>query len=151
MKDNESRPGAPRRGVAAATKAGALYFVGMFALGWVLGPIRELVVVPRTGPAGAVALEGPVMVVAAYFWARHLIARFSVPAGTTHRAAMGLTGLALLLSAELLMTRLMLGLDPAQFLVRLSTPRGLISMALFASFAAMPMLLLVTRTNSQSR
>ena len=40
-------------------KAGVIYFLFVFAVGWVLGPIRELWVVPRFGRMIGVFLEAP--------------------------------------------------------------------------------------------
>jgi hypothetical protein len=42
-------------------RAGSLYFMLVFTVGWVLGPIRELLVVPRTGRTVGVLLEAPLM------------------------------------------------------------------------------------------
>jgi len=47
-----------------ALKAGVIYFVLVFAVGWVLGPIRELWAVPRFGRTTAVSFE-PVIMLAA--------------------------------------------------------------------------------------
>jgi len=45
-------------------KAGVIYFLLVFALGWVLGPIRELWAVPRFGRIMALLLEAVIMLIA---------------------------------------------------------------------------------------
>ena len=45
-------------------KAGATYFVLLFAAGWVLGPIRELWAVPRFGRVAALLVEAVIMLIA---------------------------------------------------------------------------------------
>ena len=45
-------------------KAGLIYFLLIFALGWVLGPIRELWAVPRFGRITALLCEAVIMVIA---------------------------------------------------------------------------------------
>jgi len=42
-----------------ALKTGALYFALVFAAGWVLGPVRELFVVPHVGRTAGVLLGLP--------------------------------------------------------------------------------------------
>ena len=45
------------------------YWAGIFTLGFVLGAVRLLVLVPRLGVAGAVAAELPVMLGASWLLA----------------------------------------------------------------------------------
>jgi hypothetical protein len=60
-------------------KAAVIYFLFVFAVGWVLGPIRELWVVPRFGRTTGVLLEAPIMLIAMIISARWVIRRFDVP------------------------------------------------------------------------
>ena len=50
-------------------KAAIYYFVTVFAVGIVLGPLRALVVKPRVGGLAAVLVEVPVMIAAMVFFA----------------------------------------------------------------------------------
>ena len=45
-------------------KAGLIYFLLIFALGWVLGAVRELWAVPRFGRITALLCEAVIMVIA---------------------------------------------------------------------------------------
>jgi len=47
-----------------ALKAGLVYFLLVFGLGWVLGPIRELWAVPRFGRVAALLIEAIIMLIA---------------------------------------------------------------------------------------
>jgi len=49
-----------------AIRLGALYFAAVFAVGFALGTIRMLVLVPRLGELAAVAIELPVILTAAW-------------------------------------------------------------------------------------
>lgn len=120
-------------------KAGALYFALAFAAGWVLGPIRELVVIPRFGRTVGHLVEAPLMLIVIVLAARWVVRRFAI-GGRGARAAVGLVALALLLSAELLGTRWLRGLAWAEYLAGFHSPAGLIALALFGLFAVMPVL-----------
>lgn len=49
-----------------ALKAGAIYFVAVFTLGFCLGVLRTLVLVPRLGETLAVLAELPVILAASW-------------------------------------------------------------------------------------
>ena len=50
-----------------ATKAGALYAIIVFVIGFILGTIRVLLVAPRLGETTAVIIEAPIMLAASWF------------------------------------------------------------------------------------
>ncbi|MDP3524529.1 MAG: hypothetical protein Q8S27_08125 [Hoeflea sp.] len=105
------RPGGAgrRSGWATGITAGAAYFGVAFALGFLLGVIRTLLIVPRTGELVAVALELPRMVGASWIACGWALRRFAVPSDIGSRLAMGGTAFALLLGAELLVSVLIAG------------------------------------------
>jgi hypothetical protein len=39
-------------------RAGVIYFLLVFAVGWILGPIREIWLIPRMGRMTATLVEG---------------------------------------------------------------------------------------------
>ena len=59
-------------------KAGLIYFLLVFALGWVLGPIRELWAVPSFGRIAALLIEAVIMLIAMFFSSRWVMRRFDV-------------------------------------------------------------------------
>src|SRR5215813_9043791 len=82
-------------------KVGAVYFLFMFGVGWILGPIRELVAVPRFDRLTVVLLEAVIMLIAMAVSARWVIRRFHVRPTFGSTISMGLVALGLLVPAEL--------------------------------------------------
>lgn len=80
--------------------AGTVYFLLLFALGFVMGTARVLVVAPRLGEFAATLLEIPVMLAAAFFLCRWVIQRWHVPRRLDWRWLMVLWFLALLFVFE---------------------------------------------------
>jgi hypothetical protein len=62
-----------------ALKAGVVYFLLVFAVGWILGPIRELWAVPHFGRMAALLSEAVTMLIAMIVAARWVIRRVHVP------------------------------------------------------------------------
>jgi len=81
-------------------KAGALYFVAVFAVGFVLGAIRTLWVVPRVGTRAAELIEMPIMLAVTIVAARWTVQRLSMPLVWSARLEMGCVALVLMLIAE---------------------------------------------------
>src|SRR5438309_593730 len=68
-------------------KAGVTYFLLVFAVGWIMGPIRELCAVPRFGRVMALLFEAVIMLIAMIISARWVMRCFRVP----HRLSVTLT------------------------------------------------------------
>ena len=62
-----------------ALVAGALYFIVLFAAGFVLGALRVLWLAPQLGVLLALLIELPIMLVFAWFAALALARRCEVP------------------------------------------------------------------------
>ena len=75
-------------------KAGLVYALGVFAVGFVLGMVRVLLVEPALGAAAAVAIEVPLMLGVSWVVAKAVLRRFPVQRLIRHRLAMA--GIALL-------------------------------------------------------
>lgn len=75
-------------------KAGAVYLLVVFGVGFVLGTIRQLVVVPAVGERWAELGEAPLMLVASYLTARWAVRRYKVSSRPLLRLAVGLVALA---------------------------------------------------------
>jgi hypothetical protein len=73
----------------------------VFAIGFVLGTVRVLVVIPCFGETSGVLLELPLMLTAAWFICRKLILRLNVPSNAGDRLIMGGLAFALLMVAEI--------------------------------------------------
>jgi len=129
-------------------KAGTIYFLLVFAVGWVLGPIRELWLVPHLGRTTGLLFEAPLMVIAMILAAGWVLRRLYVPYALNARLAVGLVALAILLVAELAGVRWMRRISIQEYLAGYATPSGLISLLLFLLFAAMPSLVERSKTHS---
>ena len=120
-------------------KAAALYFAVVFGVGFVLGIIRVLFVVPILGVRNAELLEQPLMLAAVFVAARWVGRRFAVGLTQVESLLIGLAALSLLVVAEVLVALL---LQPDR-------PRDPVSGAVYAvmlsMFALMPGLLSIRK------
>jgi membrane associated rhomboid family serine protease len=126
------------RVMGRAIRAGTVYFLLLYAIGFLLGATRELLLAPRFGVVVASALEALPMLAAIFHFAPLLARRFGVAPKSAGRMLMGFFGLVLLIGAEIAMTRAMRGLSPEQWLAHFASVEGVIYAALLAAFAAMP-------------
>ena len=123
-------------------KAGAVYFLFMFGVGWVLGPIRELWAVPRFGRLTGVLLEAVIMLIAMAMSARWVIRRFHVKPKFGSTISIGLVALGIMVPAELAGAVWVRGLPPLEYLGSFATASGLASLLMFVLFAATPTLVM---------
>jgi hypothetical protein len=121
-------------------KAGLIYFLLVFALGWVLGPIRELWAVPRFGRIPALLTEAIIMLIGMFISARWVIGHSNVAQTLGSTISMGLVAFAILLPAEIAGVLWMRGLSLQEYLANFVSTPGVISAAMFLLFAAMPSL-----------
>ena len=121
-------------------KAGAVYFLFMFGVGWILGPIRELWAVPRFGRLTGVLLEAVIMLIAMAVSARWVIRRFHVKPTFGSTISIGLVALGILVPAELAGVVWVRGLSLREYLVSFVTAPGAVSLLMFLLFATMPMI-----------
>ena len=132
--------------VGRSISAGAAYFGVVFALGFMIGTLRVLVVEPRLGATASVAIEVPFMLLASWLVARRLVAGFGL-SNRGPKLVMGLTGLVLLLAAETALG-VALGQPLADQLATYGTLRGLLNLVGQLGFAAMPLLVRWPRSDS---
>lgn len=123
-----------------AAAAGAVYFLILFAAGFVLGTLRVLVVAPRLGEVPAVLLELPLMLAASWVVCGFLARHMHVAAGFTQRAIMGFIGFALLMLAEIALGLFGFGRTFEMQLAALAAPAGMIGLAGQIGFGAIPLL-----------
>ena len=126
--------------ITRSFKAGAVYFLLLYVIGFLLGATRELLLAPRLGVVVASALEAIPMLAAIFHFAPLIARRFGIPPKSGGRLLMGFLGLVLLIGAEIAMTRAMRGLSPEEWLAHFVSIEGVIYAALLACFAAMPWL-----------
>jgi hypothetical protein len=83
-----------------AVRAGALYAIIVFLVGFIIGSIRVLWLAPRLGETGAVSLETRVMLAASWFVSRWCVDRLDVPGTVSARSVMGAVAFVVLMLAE---------------------------------------------------
>jgi hypothetical protein len=120
-----------------AVGAGLLYLASVFAIGFVLGTLRSLVVAPRIGALAAVAIELPLMIGAAWLICRRLVRGVSPRLAV--RATMSGVAFAGLMMLEFGLAALAFGQSPADYAARLWSPAGLLGLAGQVVFAVLPL------------
>ncbi len=117
--------------------AAVTYWAIVFALGFVLGTVRVLLVIPRVGLVPATLLELPLILAASWFAAGWLVRRFAI-ANPSEALIVGALAFAILMVAECALAGLLSGETPAQWLAGLSQPHAELGLAGQVVFALMP-------------
>ena len=128
----------------APIKAGAVYFGLVFAVAFLLGVVRTLVIAPRLGATLAVSLEAVVLLTFSWFACGAFVKTFRVPSAPASRALMGATAFVLLMAAEFAFGAL-LGRPPAVQIRAFATTPGAIGLAAQIGFAMLPLLRVAVR------
>jgi hypothetical protein len=126
--------------VAPVIKAGLCYFALTFGAGFLLGPLRILVLVPRVGARAAELAELPVMIVVMWLAARWTIRRFHLPFSIGLRLVMGALAFALLLAAEFSLVLPLRGLTLEQYFATRDPVSGMAYYASLILLALMPLI-----------
>jgi hypothetical protein len=121
---------------------GAACFALVFALGFVFGTWRTLMVHPATGAGRltGVVIELPIMLWASWYLCRFVIRRFAVAPTFAARAGMGCIAFALLLIAEIGAGALLFGRMPAEHFALYRDTSYAIGLAAQIAFALMPLI-----------
>jgi hypothetical protein len=80
--------------------AGITYFAVVFSIGFILGTIRILLIVPRLGERAAELIENPVMLIFIVLTARWVVSRFELARPVVHKLVAGVFALTLMLFME---------------------------------------------------
>ena len=130
-------------------KAGAIYFAVVFGAGFVLGPIRILVLVPRVGERIAELIETPIMLVVIVLAARWVARRLVTTGTPAQLVAVGCVALGLLLACEFTVVLWLRGLTVPEYMASRDPIAGVVYAVMLVVFAIMP-LLLAPRQSSPS-
>ena len=123
--------------VRTAHRAGALYFLGVFALGFLLGGVRLMLLVPWLGELVAVLVEVPVILLGCWVLCRRAIVQTGLSSRKPERLVMGATAFIYLLLAETVLAAVFFATSPSEYVASLLTPAGaagLMGQLLFAAF-----------------
>lgn len=115
-----------------AIKAGLAYFAIVFFVGFILGAVRVLLIVPVFGALVATLLEVPFMLLVSWISCRMLVKRLHVTRDAS--LSMGLIAFSCLMLAEISISP-----SAAAFAEALVTPAGLVGFSAQLVFALMPL------------
>jgi hypothetical protein len=121
-------------------KSGLLYFLIVFAVGFALGSIRVLLVVPYFGTRVAELLEMPFMLIAIIATARWLVRRLAIPPTLKARLGMGLVALSFLLVADFGAVLYLRGISISDYFATRDPISGTLYYVMLGVFAMMPWL-----------
>jgi hypothetical protein len=122
-------------------KAGVIYFLLVFAAGFVLGPIRIRWVVPRFGARIAELMEAPIMLVVIILAARWIVQELALPFTLSMRLGMGCIALGLMLVAEFALVLRLRRLSIREYLATRDPVSGTVYYLMLVVFAVMPLLI----------
>lgn len=127
------------RPVAPALGAAVVYAASVFAVGFLLGAARNLVITPRWGAVTGVLIELPIILAIAWalcgFWQR----RFAV-GDRREGLLMGIAAFLVLQAIELAMTLTLFHATAADFVAGIATPAGALGMVGEAVFGIFPLI-----------
>jgi len=128
--------------LAKVIGAASAYFGVVFAVGFLLGTVRTLWLVPVVGERNAELMETPIMLAVIYFSARWLVRRFHLSRDSlTDRIAVGAVALSLLVLVEVTVVLALRGLTLRAYLSSRDPLSGLVYVASLLVFAALPPIL----------
>jgi hypothetical protein len=116
------------------------YFAIVFGIGFLLGSIRVLWLVPQLGARYAELAEMPVMLLAIFFAARWVTQYFAVPPAISSRLVVGLSALICLLLVEFTVVLWLQGISIAESFANRDPISGAAYMVSLILFALMPLL-----------
>jgi hypothetical protein len=133
--------------------AGTTYFALVFALGFLLGTLRTILVrdAPADGRLIGVLIELPIMLWASWFLCRFVVRRFAVAPTVVARAVMGGLAFTLLQLAELLLGALLLGRTPGEHFALYRQASYALGLAAQFGFALMPLIQMRQSLSHRSR
>lgn len=124
----------------SALKAGLTYFSAVFVVGFMLGTIRVLVLVPRLGEIASVSLEAPVTLAVSWFASRWITEKFDLTSEVSPRLLMGAVAFALLMLAEVGVSVFAFGKPIEDYFVAYWSPQGVIGLVAQIAFAFFPVM-----------
>jgi hypothetical protein len=132
----------PTKPSSAPLLAGLAYFALVFALGFLLGTARTLLVRDAAGDGRllGVLIELPIMLGASWFLCLYAIRRFTVASTVIARTVMGGLAFALLMLAELVVGALLSGRTPGEHFALYGQASYALGLAAQTGFALMPLI-----------
>jgi hypothetical protein len=124
--------------MATAIRAGVIYALIVFLIGFIFGTVRVLLLIPQVGETVAVSLEAPLMLAASWFVCRWCLDWLDVPRTVEARSLMGAVAFAVLISVEVCLAVLAFGRSTTEHLASYASVAGAIGLAAQIVFATFP-------------
>jgi hypothetical protein len=118
-----------------------LYFLIVFGLGFLLGPIRVLWLEPAIGQVAATLCEAPLLLAAMWFAAHWVPRKFGITSNRWSLFIMGLIALSITILAEVAVGSGIRGISWTEQFAYFATPAGVMYLSLLATFTLMPALI----------
>jgi hypothetical protein len=139
-RDSNLRTGRVGKLLALSAKAGVAYAVTVFAIGFLLGTARVLLLAPRVGPTIALSIEAPIILTASWYvsklWARRLALGAEIPL----RILVGGVAFVTLMTLEVALSISLFHRSIGEYLAELRSPAGAIGLGAQICFATFPLL-----------
>lgn len=131
--------------LASSARAGIAYAVTAFAIGFLLGTARILLLAPHVGSTIAVSVEVPIVLAASWYASRLWMKRLVVSTEIRARILVGAVALAILTILEVTLSIGLFHRILGEYLADLRSLAGVIGLAAQACFATFPLLNVVGR------
>lgn len=128
-----------------SAKAGVAYAVTVFAIGFVLGTARVLLLAPRVGSTIAVSIEAPIILTASWYVWSTWMKRFIVGAEIRTRILVGAIAFVTLITLEVALSIGLFHRSIGEYLAGMLSLAGAIGLAAQVCFATFPLLEVVVR------
>lgn len=125
--------------ILRAASAAFLYFLLVFAAGFLFGTVRELFVARWLDPELSRILETPFMLAITWLAAARVVQLRAVPEDAANRLGMGIPAFLLLLAAEFALGVYGFGMSAPALLRQFLTPLGLFTLAAQSMVAVFPL------------
>ena len=131
--------------LALSAKAGVAYAVTVFAIGFLLGTTRILLLAPHVDSTIAVSVEAPIILTASWYVWSIWMKRFVVGAQIRTRILVGAVAFATLTILEVALSIGLFHRSIGEYLADLRSLAGVIGLSAQVSFATFPLLEVVVR------
>ena len=123
-----------------AAAAGLAYAILVFGVGFVLGTVRVLILVPHMPATLAVLVETPAILTVSWWLSSWCSARFGLGRITSARLTMGIVAFTVLILEEMTLSVVLFARPAAAYLSSLISVPGAIGLAAQVAFAFFPLL-----------
>lgn len=138
----------PEKNKAIIIRAALYYSAGIFLLGFLLGTLRTIVIVPRIGRLAGVLVEIPIMLAVSWFYCIRLTNRYSLFGDLRNSALFGVLSFLFLQCAEISFSFLIFREQWTDYIVNMGSLPGILGLSAQILFGFIPVLQELLRSSS---